>query len=770
METLHRAPTNRSQDTRAAGMTPIRPQVDTQGAASKERSAQPVPAFEARVLAAYTATRLGVLAFFALLGCVAVWAAATWLTQQIHFDAQWQAHASGRLELGTSTDPALQRHVGETLVSVSAPPGSAEPQSVSLDAAVLVPSSRWLVDDATRQHRRNLHQQLAQVASTGAVVLKFASGSEVYLQSSRLSLGSLPGMFWVLCALALVLYLVGVAVLLASPSAHNLGYALVCSFQATNLVLLAAEAASRLGIPWALLGFEFPVRAGLDLLSAAAIVNAASLNPRRLPSTALISAAAWGSAALLITLMALEWLPNAWWWTQGSVALMLLAAAGLLTWSHRIEPHPIALVLRRFNVVTAVTWLLLTAAIAGVSLMPPDTQNIAATGSTIWYVYFASMLMLSPFLSPSQLVTREFTMMAAFSTAAASIYMIFVAHLPLGSFAALTLTMLVSLAAYAGARQWVVTQLLNEGTLSSEQIFEQIYRIAREVEGHPERLSELLSQFIRALFEPLELRMIDGHTPSAQVVAQGSTLLLPVPSLTDDSSERPQSIVIRFAHRGRWVFSQADANLVDRITEQLRRAVAFDKAVEQGRSEERVRLAQDLHDDIGARLLTIIYKSPSPEMEDYARHTLKDLKTLTRGLTATQHLLSHAAAEWKSDLTQRLNAAGIKLEWTLECDTDPVLSVGQWSALTRVLRELISNVMSHAQAQHVQIVVHLERHRLELTVTDDGRGRNPQGWTHGLGLGGVRKRVKQLGGEVDWQEVPAGGIVCHVRVAELNSP
>jgi hypothetical protein len=54
-------------------------------------------------------------------------------------------------------------------------------------------------------------------------------------------------------------------------------------------------------------------------------------------------------------------------------------------------------------------------------------------------------------------------------------------------------------------------------------------------------------------------------------------------------------------------------------------------AVERGRSEERVRIAQDLHDDIGARLLTLMYKAPSTEMEEYIRHTLQDLKTLTRG-------------------------------------------------------------------------------------------------------------------------------------------
>jgi signal transduction histidine kinase len=228
-------------------------------------------------------------------------------------------------------------------------------------------------------------------------------------------------------------------------------------------------------------------------------------------------------------------------------------------------------------------------------------------------------------------------------------------------------------------------------------------------------------------------------------------------------------VMIRFAQRGRSLFTSEDARLTDRIVEQLRRAVHFDKAVEQGRSEERLRLAQDLHDDIGARLLTLMYKAQSPEMEDYVRHTLQDLKTLTRGLAASNHRLSHAAAEWKSDLTHRLTAAHVELKWIFAFDEDILLTVVHWSALTRVMRELVSNVIAHSQAQRLEIDFRLEADRIELTISDDGVGRNPRAWSHGLGLGGVRKRVKQLGGEVEWREVAPHGISCRVIIRDLSA-
>jgi signal transduction histidine kinase len=301
-------------------------------------------------------------------------------------------------------------------------------------------------------------------------------------------------------------------------------------------------------------------------------------------------------------------------------------------------------------------------------------------------------------------------------------------------------------------------------------MFESLYRIAREIETTGGDNTEHFARLLRELFEPLELAHTQRTTASTRVVGDGSTLLVPLPRLAGVAEElQPRgALVLRFARRGRRMFTREDARLTDRVLEQMVRAVAFDRAVEQGRNEERARIAQDLHDDIGARLLTLMYKAQSPEMEDYVRHTLQDLKTLTRGLAASSHLLSHASAEWKADIAQRLNAAHCDLNWSFDFDRDINLTVVQWSALTRMLRELINNVIVHAQATRVDVSSLYERGRFTLTVADDGVGRRPDTWAHGLGLGGIRKRVKLLGGEVRWRENGTRGVVCEIRVPELG--
>lgn len=217
----------------------------------------------------------------------------------------------------------------------------------------------------------------------------------------------------------------------------------------------------------------------------------------------------------------------------------------------------------------------------------------------------------------------------------------------------------------------------------------------------------------------------------------------------------------------RWLWPVASPSvrpLAEMPTDSSSDSLRLDAAVEQGRGEERLRIAQDLHDDIGARLLTLMYQAPTPDMEEYIRHTLQDLKTLTRGLAAPSHRLSAAAAEWKRDLNHRLELAGCELVWEMQADEDVDLSMVQWSALTRILRELVSNAISHAHARQLRVNLTLAGNLLTLRVSDNGFGRAPELWSHGLGLGGVRKRVKQLEGQVNWRELSPQGICCEVVV------
>jgi signal transduction histidine kinase len=713
--------------------------------------------------------RLRGLFMAALLGCIGLAALVRVLWVSPWIDAQWSTGPSGQMVLSGTELPALKPLIGRTLQSIQWPGASPVPVT---DTRLLQRAPRWVLDNQTREGLQAAHDRLGQPTSD-RVTLKFEGFEPFSVRLEPRGLSGLGWAFWPLSALALLITLVGFVVWLARPDTRNALYLLLCLCQGTSLTLIAIQSLAGIPVPFGIVSVDVPARLTLDVISGAALIHLFTLHPLRLKFGPLIAAAGWAIAALPLigwNLLA----PQFEWWIGQASALLLGTGAALVLWhSHRVQPGAFTATLQRLTWAVLGSLFLLMVSLLIASSTPDLQQRVVEVGSAVWTVFFASVLLLVPFLARSRQLLREFALLAGISTIATSLDLLFISLFSLGEFASVALSVFLSVGVYAIARDWVINRLTGSNALTLDRIFEELYRVGRAVEEEPERRRELVQQFLRDLYEPLELHVSERGLARAHVVADGSALLIPAPhdGHTDFDAAAtavPQSWVLKHAHRGKRLFTVDDARLADRVLQHLRRAVQYDRAVERGRTEERRRIAQDLHDDIGARLLTLMYKAPSAELEDYLRHTLQDLKTLTRGLAASEHMLSHAIAEWKADIGQRLAAAQMTLHWSFTYDQDFPLSVTQWSGLTRILRELVSNTIYHAQATKVHVEGSLHDGRLLLWIADDGKGRDPSKWSHGLGLGGVRKRVRALGGAVRWRENGPRGIICEVQINRLN--
>ncbi len=679
--------------------------------------------------------RLRALVALALAGCLTIFAFMRWLAEAPYLPPP---------------SPAVRA------LAQDGPP-------LAINAPQLALSPRWQVDDAQRDAALAVHDLVERAARLGGLQLLLDDGSRHTAALAPRGFAGLGWAFWPLATLALAVLLVGSVIALARPHAANLLYLVITLCQFAGLLLLAASVAPGIGLPAPLPALDWPLRAGLDLIATAASAHALALYPQRPARDRRFVVVAWALALGLVIALALGRLP----WAALHAGVLLL---GALSWwivrqAQQAGPQPVLKLIERC---LAGGWLVASAATA-VALSSAGNPNLVLAAALLWSL-LPALLLLAPLVMRSRQALREFALLAGVSTVAAALDLLFITIFSLSAFASLTLVVFVALAVYAWARQWLFDRLLASHALTTERIFDQLYRAAREVQARPERHAAQLAALLRDLFEPLEVVRSQRQLQRSRVAGGGSSLLVPVLALPDDGpgTAAPSStLMLRFARRGRRIFTREDARLADRVVEQLRRAVAYDLAVERGRAEERTRIAQDLHDDIGARLLTLMYQAPNAEMEDYLRYTLKDLKTLTRGLAVGEHRWSYAVAEWKADLSQRLAAARIELDWQADHDEDLRLGVVQWSAVTRVLRELVSNTLHHAHPTRVTVRLVLRQRRLELSVADDGQGSNPQAWAQGLGLGGVKKRVKLLGGEVSWRVCDPQGIVCEVRIPEL---
>ena len=537
----------------------------------------------------------------AIVGCLTIFLLARVMANHPHIAAEWRQGSEDRLELVFSPLPALKEHMGKELLAVGRP--GAEP--VPFDSLALTHSSRWLSDAAVRERLNKARLTAAQALADGQVTLLFTDGARIDVASRPRGYSELGSMFWLLSAFALVVFLVGWIVPLVQPREGNLLYAVMAHAQATQLLISAIASVPGLSLPMALVTTEPMLRTLLDALTGAAVVTAVCWHPLRLPGRAL-----WASGIWAVTLLyagsgfTSAWWPQAWRWGDGLLWLQGLACIALLTWSYRRDPHPFVLVMRRFTVATVAALLLLSVSVSFVERMPLEVQPMAMAAPVIWNVFLASVVLLVPFVSRSQQVMREFAMLAGISTVATSVDLLFVAVFSFSQFTSLTLSLFLALGAYAAIRQWLIGQMMGARALTTERMFRHLYRIAREVEARPERAGDCMTELLRNVFEPLEAQAVGGHGKTSRIAGNGAVLLVPMPKLVDSPSLQGM-IALRFAERGKRLFTPEDARLADRIVEQLMRALAHDRAVERGRSEERARIAQDLHDDIGARLLKI---------------------------------------------------------------------------------------------------------------------------------------------------------------------
>jgi two-component system sensor histidine kinase DesK len=185
-------------------------------------------------------------------------------------------------------------------------------------------------------------------------------------------------------------------------------------------------------------------------------------------------------------------------------------------------------------------------------------------------------------------------------------------------------------------------------------------------------------------------------------------------------------------------------------------------------ADERLRFARDLHDLLGHSLSVIVLKAElagklakgSPEramaesadIEKVARDALREVREAVAG---------YREANFAQELQQArsvLAAAGIEVR--MEQPETPPESLE--SLLAWALREGVTNVIRHAGATTATIRLRRADGRAELELTDDGRGAS--GFTPGNGLRGLRERVTERHGDVEFGRAAEGGFRLRVSV------
>ena len=180
---------------------------------------------------------------------------------------------------------------------------------------------------------------------------------------------------------------------------------------------------------------------------------------------------------------------------------------------------------------------------------------------------------------------------------------------------------------------------------------------------------------------------------------------------------------------------------------------------------ERMRISQEMHDDIGAGLTQISLISESAKFHSLPdtniRHELDDIASTSRKLVDnigeiiwSLHPQHDSLEILMSHLREQLNKLTEYAAFTCHVDfpeqlPDLVLNNQLRRNILLVCKEIVHNAIKYSQGDHISIKARMENKGLAFMISDNGIGFDEQTIKKGNGLDNIRKRVNESGGQVN---------------------
>ncbi len=327
---------------------------------------------------------------------------------------------------------------------------------------------------------------------------------------------------------------------------------------------------------------------------------------------------------------------------------------------------------------------------------------------------------------------------------------------------ALLVSLLLAGWLYFPLRQWIWSRLMPEQHTQMPALLTKMTTDLIKA-GTATRIQAQWPEMLKSTFTPLEMHEQPQPCPEISIGDNGS--LLQVPALNGD-----QTLALYYPASGRRLFNPQDLKRAKVLLDLARHAARAAQAKEEGARAERTRIMRDLHDDLGARLLSLVYTTENEKSQYLTQAAIDDLHGVLAAAKDTPTVLSAAIKNWCSEGRRRLQESDIQGDFSvapgLSAVADDVLLPARVHVnIERVLREAISNSVRHGQPGKIKVEFTLSQSgELVITVTDDGKATDPAQWQSGHGLQTIQTRAHEIGADAHWQRPATGGCEFRMRL------
>lgn len=223
------------------------------------------------------------------------------------------------------------------------------------------------------------------------------------------------------------------------------------------------------------------------------------------------------------------------------------------------------------------------------------------------------------------------------------------------------------------------------------------------------------------------LRRSDWATRSLMLSGVGLMISAFAASICATRELALPAVEMKYADGGRRLFSARDLELAPEMTAILRQALESRASHERGVTEERTRIAREIHDNIGLQLMATLH-SPKAMCKDLTiRETLTDLR---------------------ARIAQQLVLAGVTMTWHATGTQAVVLPLQTAQMLRSIIREAVQNALNHANPAQIAVAARVSSGRILVSVSDGGAGFDPECVAQGKGLANLRDRAKAVGSAI----------------------
>lgn len=213
--------------------------------------------------------------------------------------------------------------------------------------------------------------------------------------------------------------------------------------------------------------------------------------------------------------------------------------------------------------------------------------------------------------------------------------------------------------------------------------------------------------------------------------------------------------------------------------QKLKAQLDHEKTIKETEETERIRMAKDIHDDLGSGLSKINFLSEIilkktaiiPEVQttteavkETAINMIENMRDLIWALNSDNTTIANMISRMREYVTDYLEDYPIQIEYNIPIDL-PQIAITKEShrELFMVIKETVNNISKHANASQITFSVKLDAEFLVLTINDNGAGFSETD-TNGNGIRNMKSRITTIDGQFEMHSKKHEGTTVAVSI------